>query len=65
VKSRSCLAAIQIDGTYFSGLYNRNCAYTFTLVAIEEIRRCAHHVFWNDKKHLKGYLSDYFRRWGE
>jgi hypothetical protein len=60
-----CLAAIQIDATYFAGLHNRNCAYTFTLVAVEEIRRCARHVFWNDKKHLTGYLSDYFRRRGE
>ncbi|MFW6245036.1 MAG: hypothetical protein ACOC36_04030, partial [Fibrobacterota bacterium] len=40
----------------------RNKAYTFLLVAVEEIRRCASHVFWNDKKHLKGYQSEYFRR---
>lgn len=60
-----CLSANEIDTTYFVALYNRNSAYTFTLVAVEEIRRCARHVFWNDKKHLKGYLSDYFRRRGE
>jgi mRNA deadenylase 3'-5' endonuclease subunit Ccr4 len=41
-----------------------NQAYTFVLVAIEEIRRCAAHAFWNDKKHLKGYQSEYFRKTG-
>jgi hypothetical protein len=40
----------------------RNQAYTFLLVAVEEIRRCAAHAFWNDKKHLKGYQSEYFRK---
>lgn len=40
----------------------RNKAYTFLLVALEEIRRCAEHAFHHDKKHLKGYQSDYFRR---
>jgi hypothetical protein len=42
----------------------RNQVYTFLLVAIEEIRRCAAHAFWNDKKHLKGYQSEYFRKTG-
>jgi hypothetical protein len=60
-----CHSMNEIDTTHFSALYNRNCAYTLLLVAIEEIRRCARHAFWNDKKHLKGYLSDYFRRRGE
>ncbi len=41
---------------------DRNQAYTLLLVAVEEIRRCAAHVFWNDKKHLKGYQSEYFRK---
>ncbi|MFP4165524.1 MAG: hypothetical protein ACLFQB_16250 [Chitinispirillaceae bacterium] len=40
----------------------RNQAYTFLLVAVEEIRRCASHAFWSDKKYLKGYQSEYFRR---
>jgi hypothetical protein len=40
----------------------RNQAYTFLLVAIEEVRRCARHAFWDDKKHLRGYLSEYFIR---
>ncbi|HEX2955490.1 MAG TPA: hypothetical protein VHO70_01590 [Chitinispirillaceae bacterium] len=60
-----CYAPYKVDVTDVMALYDRNCAYTFTLVAVEEIRRCARHVFWNDKKHLKGYLSDYFRRRGE
>jgi hypothetical protein len=41
---------------------NRNQAYTFLLVAIEEVRRCARHAFWDDKKHLRVYLSEYFIR---
>lgn len=40
----------------------RNKAYTYLLVAVEEVRRCAYHVFWYDKEHLRGYLSEYFRR---
>ncbi|MFP4014287.1 MAG: hypothetical protein ACLFVQ_09400 [Chitinispirillaceae bacterium] len=40
----------------------RNEAYTVLLVAVEEVRRCARLAFWNDKRHLKGYLSEYFRK---
>jgi hypothetical protein len=40
----------------------RNRAYLFCAVAVEAIRECARHVFWNDKRHLRGYLSEYFRR---
>jgi hypothetical protein len=56
------LVEYELDLTYSTSLRNRNCAYTLLLVAIEEIRRCARHAFWNDKKHLKGYQSEYFRR---
>jgi hypothetical protein len=60
--------SVQLKFEQSSALYNqtiRNQAYTFLLVAVEEIRRCAYHAFWNNKKHLKGYLSEYFRRTAE
>jgi hypothetical protein len=56
------LVEYELDLSYSTALRKRNCAYTLLLVAIEEIRRCACHAFWNDKKHLKGYQSEYFRR---
>ncbi|HEX2955980.1 MAG TPA: hypothetical protein VHO70_04085 [Chitinispirillaceae bacterium] len=56
------LVEYELDQTYSKTLRKRNCAYTLLLVAIEEIRRCARHAFWNNKKHLQGYQSEYFRR---
>jgi hypothetical protein len=43
-------------------LNNRNRAYTFLVVAVESIRRAAHYAFWNDKKRLRGYASEHFRK---
>jgi hypothetical protein len=43
-------------------LHERDRAYTFLVVAIEAIRRTAHLAFWNDKKRLRGYASEYFRK---
>lgn len=40
----------------------RDKAFTFLVVAIEEVRRAARHAFWNDKKRLRGYASEYFRK---
>lgn len=40
----------------------RDKAYTFVFAAVEEIRRAAKHAFWEDKKHLKGYAIEYFRK---
>jgi hypothetical protein len=40
----------------------RDKAYTFVFAAVEAIRRAAKHAFWDDKKHLKGYASEYFRK---
>ena len=41
---------------------SRDKAYTFLVIALEEIRRAARHAFWNDKKRLRGYASEYFRK---
>ena len=41
---------------------DRDRAYTFLVVAVETIRRAAHHAFWNDKKRLRGYACEYFRK---
>lgn len=41
---------------------DRDQAYTFLFVALEALRRAARHAFWNDKKHLRGYASEYFRK---
>jgi hypothetical protein len=43
-------------------IHGRDRAYTFLVVAIEAIRRRAHLAFWNDKKRLRGYASEYFRK---
>jgi hypothetical protein len=40
----------------------RDKAYTFLSVAVEAIRRSAHYALWNDKKRLRGYASEYFRK---
>ena len=40
----------------------RNKAYTFLVVAMAALRRAAHNTFWNDKKHLRGYASEHFRK---
>ncbi len=41
---------------------DRDMAYTFLFVALEAVRRAARHAFWNDKKRLRGYASEYFRK---
>ena len=41
---------------------DRDRAYTFLVVALEAVRRAARHAFWNDKKRLRGYASEYFRK---
>jgi hypothetical protein len=41
---------------------NRDRAYTFLAVAVETVRRSAHYALWNDKKRLRGYASEYFRK---
>jgi hypothetical protein len=41
---------------------DRDMAYTFLVVALEAVRRAAHYAFWNDKKRLRGYASEYFRK---
>lgn len=41
---------------------DRDKAYTFLVVAVEAIRRAAHLAFWNDRKRLRGYASEYFRK---
>ena len=43
-------------------LTTRNKAYTFTVAAVDEIRRHAHFALSNDKKRLRGYASQYFRK---
>lgn len=55
-------AALVVEGGGSSRHSSRNEAYTLLLVAVEEIRRCARLAFWNDKRRLKGYLSEYFRK---
>lgn len=41
---------------------DRDKAYTFLAVAVEAIRRAANYALWNDKKRLRGYASEYFRK---
>jgi hypothetical protein len=41
---------------------DRNRAYLFCAVAVEAIRDCARYALRNDRKRLRGYLSEYFRR---
>lgn len=43
-------------------LSERNRAYTFLLVALDEIRKCAHYALRHNRKRLKGYASEYFRK---
>ena len=43
-------------------LLERNRAYTFLVVALDELRNCAHYALRHNRKRLKGYASEYFRK---
>ncbi len=40
----------------------RDEAYAHLKAAIDELRRCAKYALWKDKKRLRGYASEYFRK---
>lgn len=40
----------------------RDQAYTYLKELVDEVRACGKYVFWKDKRRLKGYQSDYWRK---
>jgi hypothetical protein len=56
------VSQLEISPTDSWRLTERNFAYTFLLVAVEEIKRCARYAFWSDREKLRGYASEYFRK---
>jgi hypothetical protein len=41
----------------------RDKAYTLLKQALDEIRECGQYVFWRNPQRLKGYVSQYHKRW--
>ncbi|MGD9487192.1 MAG: hypothetical protein AB7W47_04180 [Calditrichaceae bacterium] len=41
----------------------RDKAYTYLKDAVDAVRDCGQYVFWRNEQRLKGYISQYRKRW--